>query len=149
MPRALLWSQGEVVSYERGTPEAGSRTLDAGRAAILIEAVGRLAEYSTHKAVKAGFWPGLSGRSPQNVLSRSLFARKCEQSSGSNVIPRRARSGLAGLRPHTPRQTAGVSPSLPSPLCSKVHPFPASERTGTGQKYFEDFTLKAKARIWP
>ena len=28
------------------------------------------------------------------------------QSSGSNVIPRRARPGLAGLRPHTP---AGIS----------------------------------------
>ena len=38
------------------------------------------------------------------------------QSSGSNVIPRRARPGLAGLRPHTKRATP-----LPAPrdLCGE------------------------------
>jgi len=32
--------------------------------------------YCTHKTVKPGFWPWLSSKSPYNVSSRSLFARK-------------------------------------------------------------------------
>ena len=38
----------------------------------------------------------------KGVGSRSFRHRAVEPSSGSNVIPRRARPGLAGLRPFTP-----------------------------------------------
>ena len=42
-------------------------------------------EYGTYKTVKARFWSWLAGKSPQNVLSCSLFARK------RYLVPRRAR----------------------------------------------------------
>ena len=33
-------------------------------------------EYGTHNKVKARIWPWLSGKSPYNLLRRSLFTRK-------------------------------------------------------------------------
>jgi hypothetical protein len=38
------------------------------------------------------------------------------QSSGANVIPRRARSGLAGLRPHTVSSFSGCHMNSGTPL---------------------------------
>ena len=50
---------------------------------------------------------------PLAILPRAACSKKhlpdsaAEPSSGSNVIPMRARPGLAGLRPHTARQFSG------------------------------------------
>ena len=55
------------------------------------------------------------------------------QSSGSNVIPRRARSGLAGLRPHIARQSRrfGIHEidQLLLPTKEVPHPQPVIPRT--------------------
>jgi len=87
------------VSYERGTPvqPTASDDTDArgerGAGAVLGAAARRLQEGLHHQ--------GTSLSSDDVFQETSARYRAVAPSSGSNVIPRRARPGLAGLRPHT------------------------------------------------
>jgi len=68
------------------------------------------------------------------------------QSNGYNVIPRRARPGLAGLRPHT---TGAETWQKPPREAFQRLISAAAERSGNDLKHCKDFYLEVKARIWP
>ena len=105
----------------------------------------RVRAKNEHLNILQACFPGSQG---QNLALTSARYRAVESSSGSNIIPRWARSGLAGLRPHTclRTNTPCVLGRRPGPgvdsLIRQQMPFPRPRRGNGVRCPFGPFGLE-------
>ena len=99
-------------------------------------------ECSTHKTVKAGFWPWLSCKSPQHLLDCSLFARTRPGCWTLLLFffftlvtgPRRSLSlKLSGARVYEPQIRARLGTT--AHFCKVLDPETVAEAAATASRY--------------